>query len=78
MIYAAIHLLPGLGLLDYGLGMRQALYPRFLELPGRLLLFPTAVTVGQRETGKLAGNCDGMTIGDSSLVLGKLRAVATP
>ena len=78
MICAAIHLLLGLRPPDYGSGTRQALHPRFLELPGRLHLFPTAVTVGQRETKQLTGNCDGMMTRNSGLVAGKLHALATP
>jgi len=78
MIYAAIHLLLGLRPLDFGLDISQALYPRFLQLPGQLLLFRATVTLGQRETKKLAENSDAVTIGNSSLVSGKSPPLANP
>ncbi len=77
-IYTVIHLLLGLRLLHFDLGIWQALYPRFLELPGQLLQFRTTVTLGQKETEKLVGNSDGLTMPNSNLVAVKVHALATP
>jgi hypothetical protein len=61
------------------LGIWQALCdPRFLELPGRLVLFLATATYGQKEAAKLGGNSDIVTIRNKSLVAGRLRALATP
>ena len=75
MMYAAMHLLLGPRLPNFGLGISQALYPGFLWLPGQVLLFPATVILGQREIEKLAENPDAVTIG--SLVSAKSSFLTT-
>ena len=55
-----------------------SLVPPILGVIRATTSVPTAITVGQRETEQLTGNCDGMMTRNSGLVAGKLHALATP